>query len=260
MSRPPERFSLTRALGISTALHLLLATLLTTSAALTLGRVDRAPGSGATETMRVSFMTIEHRALARHVAPAHPRTAARAVAHSAPRPAPARAAAAPLEQPATTRAPAALPRVALTLATAAPERTPNAPPPEATSAAEGGSPRQAATEAPAPPAPTVAPSPPGADSAEVAARSVDVPPGGWGQSFDKPLVADEAALAEIRSRYPAGTARIDVDEAGHATHVSLPAGLSDDVRAELERRLLELRYVPAECNGLRCGGTLQITI
>ena len=100
-----------------------------------------------------------------------------------------------------------------------------------------------------------------AQVAESSAHGVDVPPGGWGQSFDKPLVADEAALADIRSRYHGGTAvTIDVDEAGHATHVTLPSGLPDDVRAEIERRLREMRYVPAECNGLRCVGTLQITI
>ncbi|MBD5656323.1 MAG: hypothetical protein IAI50_14255 [Candidatus Eremiobacteraeota bacterium] len=88
-----------------------------------------------------------------------------------------------------------------------------------------------------------------------------MPPGGWGQSFEKPLIADDAALADLRSRYHARSAvTVDVDEAGHATRIVLPSGLTDDVRAEIEKRLRELRYVPAECNGLRCDGTLQILI
>jgi hypothetical protein len=258
MSRSHDRLSLKRAFGLSTVLHLMLASLLTTSAALTIGRADRSTGSGTAETSRVSFMTIEHRGRAART-PAHARAAARRpVARSVPRPAPAAAAAAPAQEPAAAPARAALPRVALTLATAAPEGTP-APEAPRPAPADGGSPHEAPTEAPAPQAPTSVPSPPGAEAAEVAAHS-EVPSGGWGQSFDKPLVADEAALADIRSHYPAGTVRIDVDEGGRATHISLPSGLSEEVRAELERRLLELRFVPAECNGLRCGGTLQITI
>jgi len=53
---------------------------------------------------------------------------------------------------------------------------------------------------------------------------------------------------------------VAVNEAGRAVSVSLPVGLSADARADLERRLRELRYVPAECNGLRCDGKLEITL
>jgi hypothetical protein len=92
-------------------------------------------------------------------------------------------------------------------------------------------------------------------------RGIEVPPGGWGQNFESPIVADDATLAELRARYHdvAGVS-VEVDDSGHATRVTLPNGLPDDVRADLERRLLELRYVPAECNGLRCAGTLAFSL
>jgi hypothetical protein len=42
--------------------------------------------------------------------------------------------------------------------------------------------------------------------------------------------------------------------------VALPASLAADARTELERKLMEMRYVPAECNGLRCQGTLELVL
>ncbi len=90
-----------------------------------------------------------------------------------------------------------------------------------------------------------------------------MPPGGWGQSFEKPLIADDAALSALRAEVHAATpivAVVDVDDGGHVTHVTLPSSLDDDARADLERRLRELRFVPAECNGQRCDGTLQLLL
>lgn len=275
MSQSHGRLSLKRALGLSMVLHLALASLLTTTATLAVGSADRFAGIGSTETTSVSFLTIERRSRAVTVAP-HTEAPHEARPPDVPRPAHARVRAAarrtsaplaaregtPAQAAAASRARNAIPRVALALATTAPERTdmPVAvrtaaakPPAEAADAGAAVRTPLSASASPAAAAP--------AQLAESSAHGVDVPPGGWGQSFDKPLVADEAALADIRSRYHAGTAvTIDVDEAGHATHVTLPSGLPDDVRAEIERRLREMRYVPAECNGLRCVGTLQITI
>lgn len=95
----------------------------------------------------------------------------------------------------------------------------------------------------------------------VAARDGDAPPGGWGQSFAKPLVADESALATLHARFRGVRAiAIDVDASGRATHVAIPESVTGEARADLARTLLALRYVPAECNGLRCVGTLQLAL
>jgi hypothetical protein len=92
------------------------------------------------------------------------------------------------------------------------------------------------------------------------ARGIEVPAGGWGQNFESPIVADDTTLADLRARYHVvASVSIEVDDSGHATRVTLPSGVPDDVRADLERRLMELRYVPAECNGLRCPGTLALS-
>jgi hypothetical protein len=118
------------------------------------------------------------------------------------------------------------------------------------------------------PVPSQAPTPQPSASATPAviaedksARGFDVPPGGWGQSFEHPLVADDSALGDLRNRYHAVShVSIDVDETGKPIRVTLPAGISDDIRTELERALMDLRYVPAECNGLRCAGTLDLAL
>jgi hypothetical protein len=93
------------------------------------------------------------------------------------------------------------------------------------------------------------------------AHGADLPPGGWGQTFEHPLVADDAALDDLRARFhAAANASIEVDETGNPLRVMLPDGLAEDVRADLQRALMDLRYVPAECNGLRCSGTLDLTL
>jgi hypothetical protein len=53
--------------------------------------------------------------------------------------------------------------------------------------------------------------------------------------------------------------RVEVDETGHATAIQFSGPPADgpaiqEVRAEL----LGLTYVPADCNGLHCAGSLQI--
>jgi hypothetical protein len=93
----------------------------------------------------------------------------------------------------------------------------------------------------------------------LATQASDLSAGGWGQNFAKPLIADEAALDDLRAKYH-GTANVMVDETGRATKVVVIGALPPDVRLEIETRLLSLHYVPAECNGLRCGGTLSVNL
>lgn len=270
MPHSQNRISLKRALGASTLLHVLLGPLLIAGPTLALGEA-LSRDTGPTETTRVSYLRLERQR---------------------PRPRVIAARRAPLvariTRPASTESNVARPRVALAVQRRreAP-RTPSLVRSATATAADVAKPGDVALErsrqtiaqpdesreptgdsAPQPveAAPTETPTPAVATPAparvvEASARGIDVPPGGWGQSFERPLVVDETALSELRAHYhAASTVTIEVDETGHAIRISLPAGLADDVRAELEKRLRELRYVPAECNGLRCTGTLQVLL
>ncbi len=264
-----NRHAFRRAFALSVGLHFC-AALFVVTGSLPMGSGTVQSGGRAFETTRVSYLTIERRVTARRepaatvaLRPAPAKTAPpKTVAlKPAARRSPAARRAAPASGQHVAEKRFALP---LGLATEGPERRIAAasPPPSGPLRATAH-----ATSSPAPsPSPseaaTASPEPAKAGASEqLAARGVDVPPGGWGQSFERPLVADESALETLRTRYHAsGSVRVEVDDAGRATRVSLPAGLPDDVRAELERRILELRYIPAECNGLRCTGTLQLMI
>lgn len=137
------------------------------------------------------------------------------------------------------------------------------PTPKGTQSAARGAPNGGpggSDAAPDTPAPQPQASAEVAQAAPASARNFELPMGGWGQN-DKPLIADDTALEDLRSRFhssePIG---VVVDEAGRAVKVILPASLPDDARAEIERVLLALRYLPADCNGMHCGGTLQISL
>jgi hypothetical protein len=93
----------------------------------------------------------------------------------------------------------------------------------------------------------------------MATQATELSTGGWGQNFANPLLADETALDDLRAKYHA-SASVQVDETGHAVKVVVKGGLPPDAQTEIEKLLMSLRYVPAECNGLRCGGTLQLVI
>ena len=155
--------------------------------------------------------------------------------------------------------------IALTIATAAPESQSHFLRPSARERAEIAVP---ATRTPTPsPLATTESTPvvvliPMAPARVVATSTqTGVPAGGWGASFENPLFADDSALDDLRARYRgARTIRVDVDEAGHAIRVVVPASMAPDLRSALERDLFALRYIPAECNGLRCGGTLQLNL
>ena len=91
-------------------------------------------------------------------------------------------------------------------------------------------------------------------------RGSDAAAGGWGQNFDSPMLADDSALAELRAKYRVTGITIKVDENGHAVRVMLPANVPADARDEIVARLTALHYVPAECNGLRCAGSLIVNL
>jgi len=249
MTRWPERPSLLFALAYSSALHVLvvfLVSLLLVRAFVT--------GPEQRETIQIATQNGRHPALIalerrRRQAPPEQRVT---------RPGPL----APRPAPAPHFAPPALPHNAVgqsggSALTAVPARNAG-PEPAAVVAAVGGA-VPAAPEA-ASPAPAVAerdvsqPTP-----TPAATQPSDLSPGGWGQNFAKPLLADESALDDLRAKYR-GTASVEVDETGRPLKVAVSGALSPEARAEIEQRLMSLRYIPAECNGLHCGGTLQLTI
>jgi len=92
-------------------------------------------------------------------------------------------------------------------------------------------------------------------------RGQDGSVGGWGQNFERPLIADENAFNQLRAKYHfAVTIIISVDENGRAVAINIPDNVPSEARGEIERRLGALRYIPAECNGLRCPAPLSVVI
>ena len=261
-----DRFSLKYALGLSTVLHVLLAPFFVVSAALLIGAGHslQAAGLPGDEQASVSTITIEQRAqrsVARRTAPAKT-TLATTVKRALPLPLPKSPVAAANTN---TRAQAfvrAATREARTIARAGGVAL------EKVRDFVGSRPAVAATIEPqqanaiaAPAAPTAAPAAIVLASAVQPASGRDGPNGGWGQNFEKPLLADESALTDLRTKYHASaTISVIVDENGRAVRIVVPDFLSSDARSEIEKRLNSLRYVPAECNGLRCQGTLQLII
>ncbi|GAC1299631.1 MAG: hypothetical protein NVSMB19_04310 [Vulcanimicrobiaceae bacterium] len=255
-----DRHALARAALVSFGLHLLAIPLFTLGGSIHVAGAAR-DGAAGNETTHVAYVTrdrrpraaplssqIRQRAAHATIAPALQRRTLGSSARGAV--ARRKAAAALAVTPATVRPKRIPPRVRPRI-TATPEavRTPDAAlPPPADVAAVTTLPPDA--EAPSDVRPAVS-APPDGES----------PPGGWGQSFAKPLVADDAALATLHAKYGGiRTIAIDVDAAGHATHVAIPDSVTGEARAELARTLLAMRYVPAECNGLRCTGTLQLIL
>ncbi len=266
MTQSQTPLSLKRALALSTGLHLLLAPLFVTSLALFVGAGIALSPSGTVDQERLTVSTITFERRVRHEAPSVKRPASEAPhtiqrrselsarvaqVHVAPRArvlskaAPKSVEAVTEEAPPVALAPVgpvAPPRAAeATTTQAMPVSTPS-PVPTASSS-------PAAVVAAAPTVQTVA------------ARGYDGPVGGWGQNFEKPIVADEASLNDLRARFHSSlSVSIAVDENGKATRISIPGSVPSDERSELEHRLSGIRYVPAECNGLRCAGTLQILL
>jgi hypothetical protein len=102
---------------------------------------------------------------------------------------------------------------------------------------------------------------PSATSVALARALEPAPVGGWGQNFRDPTLLDDNAVALLRAHYHGARVRVDVDEDGHATKVTVEDnGLDADARAAIEKTLSAIRYVPAECNGLRCAASLEIRV
>lgn len=103
----------------------------------------------------------------------------------------------------------------------------------------------AATSAPAPPAPS-----------PVAAQRDDGI-GNFGETY--PASVDPSLRATLFAGISGIVVRITVDESGHATSIEFVRAPADSSqRDELRTRLLATHFIPANCNGLRCTGTVEL--
>ncbi len=109
------------------------------------------------------------------------------------------------------------------------------------------------TEPPATPEPTPSPSLPPAVTS-VAARAAGI--GNLGESW--PARAMPGSIDALRAKFGHVTVRVEVDEDGHATAVTLIAADDLSQREAIVRAFLELRYIPATCNGLSCTTQLEV--
>jgi len=235
----PRRFTLKHAFGLSTMLHVLIAPFFIVSGAVLFATGNLSPlGLPGDERLSMATVTFIQRAAAHVAARVRERSSSRAL-------------------PDRPQAKAAQQTAHLARA----ERA-NAPSAELRPALVAAAP----TAAPLPTAAPVTATQPTAaavvmTSAIESSRGDDVPSGGWGQSFEHPLVADEGALSDLRAKYHfAAAITVDVDRDGHAVKIDFPPAIPADVRDEIEKRLTALRYIPAECNGLRCAAPLTVRI
>lgn len=250
---PRNRTRERRALGLSVLLHGLVAPLFV---AMFVGVTDLRP-EGREATSGLFSITIMH-----HAAPAPPRPA---VAHiteervTTPVFVPSqqqRPVITTASQRRQTGSPNKTHRMAVVQPVATPMPTPTrTATPHLATHSPASTDSQVAANTPGSDPNAAAPAP--APTTEVVAEA---PPGGWGQNFRDPVVLDESSLAPLRARYRGVVAHVDVDEEGHATRVSIDGAVDADARAEIERRLLATRFVPAECNGLRCAATLDLRV
>ena len=82
--------------------------------------------------------------------------------------------------------------------------------------------------------------------------------GNFGETY--PASVDPAARGPLFAGLDGSiSVRITVDENGRAVAIEFVRGPADaSLREELRTRLLAARFIPAACNGLRCGGTLVL--
>jgi hypothetical protein len=103
----------------------------------------------------------------------------------------------------------------------------------------------AATSAPASPGPS-----------PVAARGEDGV-GNFGETY--PASVEPSLRATLFAGISGIVVRITVDEVGHATSIEFVRAPADTAqREELRTRLLAAHFIPANCNGLRCSGTVEL--
>jgi hypothetical protein len=104
---------------------------------------------------------------------------------------------------------------------------------------------------PAPSAPPASPAP-----SPVAARGEDGI-GNFGETY--PASVEPALRATLFAGISGIVVRVTVDESGRATSVEFVRAPSDTAqREELRTRLLAAHFIPANCNGLRCTGTVEL--
>jgi hypothetical protein len=104
------------------------------------------------------------------------------------------------------------------------------------------------------PAPTTAPATP-APSPVAAQREDGI--GNFGETY--PAAVDPSLRATLFAGISGIVVRITVDESGHATSIEFVRAPADSAqREELRTRLLAAHFIPANCNGLRCTGTVEL--
>jgi hypothetical protein len=104
---------------------------------------------------------------------------------------------------------------------------------------------------PAPPAAPASPAP-----SPVAARGEDGI-GNFGETY--PASVEPSLRATLFAGISGIIVRITVDEGGRATSIEFVRAPADTAqREELRTRLLAAHFIPANCNGLRCTGTVEL--
>jgi len=113
---------------------------------------------------------------------------------------------------------------------------------------------QRTAETAAQPAPTSAPASPA--PSPVAARGEDGI-GNFGETY--PASVEPSLRATLFAGISGIVVRITVDESGRATSIEFVRAPADTAqREELRTRLLAAHFIPANCNGLRCTGTVEL--
>jgi len=113
----------------------------------------------------------------------------------------------------------------------------------------------------APPA-SVATSEPSAPPTAAAALVGNAPHddgiGNFGETY-APSVDPQLRTALFNGIAGAVVVRVSVDESGHPTGVDFLRGPQDaTARDQLRTRILALRFIPAQCNGIHCAGTVEL--
>jgi hypothetical protein len=247
----PRRFTLKHAFGLSTILHVLIAPLFIVSGAVLFATGNLSPlGLSGEERLSTATLTFIQRAT--HLV---------AVAHVHERaPSPIRVARAQAKAPTLTARAEGSEVTKPTSAGGTHKSASALRPPQPALVATVPTAAPQATDAPAAVQPTTAAVVMTA-AIESSHAGGDVPAGGWGQSFEHPLIADDGALSDLRAKYHfAAAITVDIDQNGRAVKIDFPPAVPADVRDEIEKRLTALRYIPAECNGLRCAAPLTVRI
>jgi multidrug efflux pump subunit AcrA (membrane-fusion protein) len=81
--------------------------------------------------------------------------------------------------------------------------------------------------------------------------------GNFGETY--PASVEPSLRATLFAGISGIVVRITVDESGRATSIEFVRPPADAAqREELRTRLLAAHFIPANCNGLRCTGTVEL--